>query len=217
MKKALIVGASGLVGGELVRELLQAPGYEKVTVFVRRPLPLQNPKLEQVTVDFDRLDQYADHLQGIDHVFCCLGTTIKVAGSQEAFRRVDYTYPLELAKLAKQAQVEKFLIITALGSNPNSKVFYNRVKGEVEQAITALQLPSLTIVRPSLLLGDRQEFRLGERIGAVFAQAFAFATPKNYRAIHVRTVARALARLAQQPGTGTQIHESGELQLLGRS
>ncbi|PWK15979.1 oxidoreductase [Tumebacillus permanentifrigoris] len=215
MKTALVIGATGLVGGELVKELLQAPNYEKIIVFVRRPLPIHNRKLEQVTVDFDHLDSYASHLAGVHDVFCCLGTTIKKAGSQEAFRRVDYTYPLELAKLAQQAQVKKFLLITALGSNAHSKVFYNRVKGEVEQAITALGLPTVHIIRPSLLLGDRPEFRLGERIGTVFAKAFTFATPKNYRAIHARTVARAMSRLAQQPDTGVHIHESGKLQVLG--
>nr|WP_236588016.1 oxidoreductase [Tumebacillus amylolyticus] len=218
MKKALIAGATGLVGSQLLHELLQHPEYERVTVLVRRPLTLQHPKLHQITVNFDDLATSAADIQEAHHIYCCLGTTIKQAGSQDAFRKVDYSYPLELAKLATQNEhAEKFLIITAMGSNPRSKVFYNRVKGEVERDLQALHLPSLHIFRPSLLLGDRPEFRLGERIGTVFAKALTFATPKKYRAIQGRTVARAMLRIAlEAPSQGTRVYESDQLQTLGR-
>ncbi|WP_238546025.1 oxidoreductase [Tumebacillus flagellatus] len=218
MKTALLAGATGLVGGQLLQELLHHPEYGEVIAFVRRPLYVQHPKLKQVTVDYDNPASYADPIQTAHDIFCCLGTTIKTAGSQDAFRQVDYTYPLQLAQLALGSpNLQKFLIITALGSNPASKIFYNRVKGEVERDLQALALPSLHIFRPSLLLGDRQEFRLGERVGSVFSRALAFATPKKYRPIQALTVARAMLRVAQEgPSQGAHVYESDQLQTLGR-
>ncbi len=209
-KSALLVGASGLVGGELLRQLLDSDRYKKVTLFVRQPLPLDHPKLEQIVVDFENLTAYREHVR-VDDLFCCLGTTIKKAGSKEAFRRVDYAYPQQLAQLAKEEGVKNFLLITAMGANAASNIFYSRVKGEVEADIRSLNLPALHIFRPSLLLGERNEFRFGEQVGAVFSKLLAPLMPRKYRPIQGKTVAAAMIRAAQSEQSGTQIYPSDHI------
>ncbi|TCP54626.1 uncharacterized protein YbjT (DUF2867 family) [Tumebacillus sp. BK434] len=214
-KSALLIGASGLVGGHVLTQLLSNDTYSNVTIFVRKPLPHSHAKLEQVVVDFDNLSAYSEHFN-VNDLFCCLGTTIKVAKTKEAFRKVDYTYPLELARLAKEHGVDKFLIITAMGSNAKSSIFYNQVKGQVENDIRALDLPSLHIFRPSLLLGERKEFRLGEQFGAVVSIALKPLIPAKYKPIHGRTVAAAMIEVAQTGQSGANIYESDRIAALGK-
>lgn len=216
-RTALLLGATGLVGGELLSLLLADAEYRQVTVLVRRDLPLTNSKLVQRVVDFDHLAKSAEAFN-VDDVFCCLGTTIKKAGSQEAFRRVDYAYPLESAKLAWQRGAKQYLIITALGADARSSIFYNRVKGEVEEAIGRLPLRSFHIFRPSLLLGDRQESRLGEKIAAAVMGPLGFLLVgplKKYRGIHARTVAQAMLRAAKQDLPGRHAYDSDVIQEMG--
>ncbi|KAA0231840.1 oxidoreductase [candidate division KSB1 bacterium] len=216
-KTALVLGASGLVGSHCLQLLLDNAAYDKIIVWLRKPLPVQHAKLEQDMIDFDQLSPYADKLKNVQEIFCCLGTTIKKAGSPEAFYKVDFTYPHEIAKLAAQNGVQQFLIVTALGANSRSSIFYNRVKGEIETALGKLPLPGLQIFRPSLLLGERQEFRLGERIGAIVFTALSFAffgRLRRYRAIAASVVAEAMIRIAQQNLTGVNIFESEKIQAL---
>jgi uncharacterized protein YbjT (DUF2867 family) len=195
-KRALIVGATGLVGGYVLRRLLAHSRYSRVEILVRRESPIRDPKLTQRIVDFASLD-----VLGIapDEVFCCLGTTIRKAGSEEAFRRVDYDYPLTLARLAKAVGADKFLLVSALGADPKSAVFYNRVKGEVEHAIAAVGLPAAYFFRPSLLLGPRAENRSGEKIGIAIGTAIAplmIGGFRKYRPIHADAVAAAMVYVA---------------------
>jgi uncharacterized protein YbjT (DUF2867 family) len=218
-KTALIVGASGLVGNELVRILLEANDYEKIKIFTRNRLTLEHPKLEQMVVDFDQLDQYKEYLN-VNDIFCCLGTTIKKAGTQESFKRVDYEYPLEVARLARDCGIDKFLIITAMGANINSKIFYNRVKGEVEEELTKIKFPSLIILRPSLLLGNRKEFRLGERIASVLSPLYSFALTgslRKYKPIQAKDVAMAMYVSAQRKNLGKRIIQSVEIHDLSKA
>lgn len=218
-KSALVAGATGLVGGELVEQLVADPTYELVTMLVRRAVDLRDPKLHQQVVDFDRLEEAAGAC-GADAVFCCLGTTIKKAGSQAAFRQVDFAYPLRLVELAKAAGAGRFLIVTAMGADARSAIFYNRVKGEVEQALIRLDLPALDIFRPSLLLGRRPEVRPGEAAGAVLMRAVAplLAGPlKPYRAIAGADVARAMRVVAAGSTAGVHIHRSDEIAALART
>jgi uncharacterized protein YbjT (DUF2867 family) len=161
-KSALLVGATGLVGSFVLDQLLQDPSYDSVVVLSRKPLNNNNPKLKEVIVNFDEPDKYSKDIKA-DVVFCCLGTTIKAAGSQEAFRKVDYEYPLQVAEIAKQNGTSTFLIITALGSSKSSIIFYNRVKGEVEEAIGKLNFDAFHILQPSLIIGERKESRTGRR------------------------------------------------------
>jgi len=182
--------------------------FGRVVVLARRPLPadLRHPQLQTVLVEFDRLDSRPDAFQA-SHVFCALGTTIKQAGSRERFRQVDYGYPLRVAELARAAGARHYLVVSSLGAHPRSRVFYNRVKGELEQAIIALGFPNVTVIRPSLLLGDRDEFRLGEAI----AKRFAWTFPPKYRAVQARDVARALVDAAVEDRPGVRVIENRDI------
>ncbi len=212
-RTALVAGASGLVGGHLLRLLLEDRDYERVTSLGRRELPLTHKKLAQRVVDFDRLAEVAD-VPRVHDVFCCLGTTIRKAGSQEAFRKVDYGYPLELARVAVRHRASQFLLVTALGANPGSRIFYNRVKGEVEEAVKRLQFDGIHIFRPSLLVGKRAESRPAERLTVALVPlvAWAFVGPlRAYRPIRADRVARAMVRVAKEAGRGVHVYESRDL------
>ncbi|AKJ01403.1 uncharacterized protein YbjT (DUF2867 family) [Archangium gephyra] len=214
-RTALVAGASGLVGGFLLDALLEDSRYREVHSLGRRPLPKQHPKLVQHTVDFARLGGEA--LPPAQEAFCCLGTTIKKAGSQEAFRAVDHDAVLAFASAAKKAGVQRFLVVTALGADARSRVFYNRVKGEAEEALKAMGFESLVILQPSLLLGDRAESRPGERVAIVASRVLApLLRPLASRPIEARTVARAMVALAHSAPQGVKVAPSGELQQLGR-
>ncbi|XXF79060.1 oxidoreductase [Myxococcaceae bacterium GXIMD 01537] len=214
-RTALLTGASGLVGGHLLDALLESPLYREVCSLGRRELPRQHPRLVQRTVDFA-------HLEGVplpraDDAFCCLGTTIKKAGSQEAFRAVDHDAVLAFARAAKQAGARRFLVVTALGADARSRIFYNRVKGETEEALKAVGFESLVILRPSLLLGERTETRTGEQVAAAVSKVLGpLLRPFGSRPIEGRTVARAMLALASQASPGVRVALSGELQSLGR-
>lgn len=213
-RTALLVGASGLIGGHCLDGLLKDDMYNAVNVLVRRPLPHHHPKLKQQIVDFNRLAEHAN-LMAVHDVFCCLGTTIKQAGSQEAFRRVDALFPLEIARLALKQGARQFLIVTAMGADSKSRVFYNRVKGEVEQKLSAMGYPTLQIFRPSLLLGEREESRPGEDLAKVLAKPLStlmLGPLKKYRPIEARTVALAMIGNAKKGLKGIYIYESDRIQ-----
>jgi uncharacterized protein YbjT (DUF2867 family) len=202
-----------LVGSECLRLLLADSGVARVVVLARRPLVdvPASPRLAAQVVDFEHLESHAD-LLAADQLVCALGTTIGQAGSKGRFRAVDYGIPLALGKLAAECGVRHFLLVSALGADSSSRVFYNQVKGDLEEALAALPLRSLSIVRPSLLLGDRREFRLGESI----AKRFAFLVPGKYAPIHARDVAAALVRLAAEDAPGRRVVESAEMRAWAR-
>ena len=194
MRSALLVGATGLVGSRLLTRLIAHPEYERVTALVRRPVSLEIHKFAQVVVDFERLQEHARDFSA-DDIYVALGTTIKTAGSQEAFRRVDHDYPLELARIALRQGAKRFLMVTALGADAQSRVFYNRVKGEVETDIRALGLPRVWFFRPSLLIGSRVESRSGERIGVAVGKVIApllVGPLRRYRPVAADAVAAAM-------------------------
>ena len=161
---AVICGSTGLVGNILLHSLLQNDKFSKVISLSRRPVGFKNSKLTEVlTSDLTDLSKQESDLRG-DIYFCCLGTTIKSAGSQENFKKVDFYSVCEFAKIAKKFEAKSFVIISAAGANKNSGLFYNRVKGETENALKQLQLNRLVIFRPGLLVGERREFRFGEKL-----------------------------------------------------
>lgn len=212
-RTALLLGASGLIGGHCMEQLLADPEYTQVTVLVRQPLPQSHARLTQRVVNFDRLHEAADAFRVTD-VFCCLGTTIKTAGSQEAFRRVDFTYPTESARLAWQQGATQFLLVSSLGADAKSRVFYSRTKGEVERAIAASELTSVQIFRPSLLLGQRTEIRTGERFAEKVGRAlsvFLLGPLRKYRPIEAQAVATAMIAIAKQQQPGLHIYESDRI------
>ena len=215
---AVVAGATGLVGGEVVKALLDDARCETVWALVHSEPGLRHPKLHFRVVDYDNLT--ADMIPGrTTALFCCLGTTIRKAGSREAFRKVDYDYVVELARLARIREVDQMLLISSLGADPKSNVFYSRVKGLVEQQVREIGPPILSIFRPSLLLGERDESRPGETIGAVLLKLFRFLLIgrwRKYRAIEASTVARAMVHIAGQPGPGVSIYESDMIAEFGR-
>lgn len=217
-RTALVAGASGLIGGHLLRLLVDDPAYDRVTTLVRRALPLTHKKLVQRVVDFDRLAEVGDFPR-VHDVFCCLGTTIRQAGSQDAFRKVDMTYVVELGRMAVRHRATQYLVVTALGADPRSRVFYNRVKGETEEAIRRLQFEGIQIFRPSLLLGNRAQIRSAERIAGLLSPLVGWVMMgplARYRPINAATVARALVRVARDAPRGAHVYESDEIRRLGR-
>jgi uncharacterized protein YbjT (DUF2867 family) len=210
---ALIAGSTGLTGGFLLKALLVSGEYSTVKAIVRRPTEPDQPGLTTVVADFDRLEELADALKARD-VFCCLGTTIRKAGSQEAFRKVDLEYPLTLARLSLAQGAKRFFLVTSIGADPRSRVFYNRTKGEVEEAIGKLPFEAIRIFRPSLLMGDRKESRFGESVAKAIAGPLRFALVgsfRRYRPIQAETVAHAMIESAKDPRPGLRIYESEEI------
>jgi uncharacterized protein YbjT (DUF2867 family) len=191
IRSVTLFGASGLVGSRCLRRLVETPSLERIVVAGRRPLETdQRPgdgRLVERVIDFDRLAAFADSVRS-DAVICALGTTIKKAGSKERFRRIDLEYPFAIARLALQEGARHFLLVSSLGADASSRIFYNRVKGELEEAILALPYDAVTIVRPSLLMGDRDEFRPGEEV----AKRLKFLFPARYRPVDADAVAATL-------------------------
>lgn len=206
MSTAILVGASGLVGGHLLRQLTaEGPRYDRIIALVRKPLDFAHPKLEQRAVDFTHLPDIK-----ADDVFCAVGTTIRKAGSEAAFRAVDFDLPVAVAQMAKRNGVRQFLFVSSVGAEAKSGNFYLRVKGETEAAIRALGFEALHVFRPSFLAGDRAESRPGERIGIAVAQALGWALIgplARYRAVRAEDVARAMIAAAGEDKPGAFVHE----------
>ena len=216
-KTALVIGSSGLIGSHLVIQLLSNPNFEKVIVFNRRPCLILHPKIEEHLLDFNNLKAIEPYVKG-DVMFCTLGTTIKKAGSKEAFRLVDVVYPEQFAEMALHNQVKQFLIISSLGADLHSNNFYLKTKGEIETFLQNSAFKSVSILRPSLLLGDRKEFRLGEKTASYVLPVlslFLIGPFKKYRAIEAKTVAKAMLEIALQNKSGFNIYPSDELQTIG--
>ena len=214
MKTALIIGSTGLIGSHLLDLLLESQEYEKIITFVKRDSGIQHPKLKQHIIDFDKPETYKELVVG-DDFFCSIGTTIKKAGSQNAFRKVDFEYPKQFASLAQQNKVKQFLIITSLGADANSSNFYLKTKGEIQDFLKNCAFESISILQPSLLLGNRTEFRLGEKMGVYFMKLFSFlfiGNLKKYKAIQSEAVAKAMFIIAQKNYKGFQIIESDGIQ-----
>lgn len=208
-KNVLIAGSTGLTGEYLLDRILSVPSVSRVIAPTRRALTEHAHLINPVG---DLLDLLPGLTGKLDIAFCCLGTTIRAAGSQEAFRAVDLDLVVAIAQRARQMGARHFLVISALGADAGSRVFYSRVKGEMEQALQAQGWPQLTIARPSLLDGPRRELRLGERLAAPLMRL----VPGKLRSIDAAVLARALWRLALEEGKGVRIVESDELRQLGR-
>jgi uncharacterized protein YbjT (DUF2867 family) len=196
-RTAIVFGATGLVGKELIAQLLLNPEYEKVTAVVRRPLDITNAHFNEVILhDFSKLESEKHKLRSTEY-FCCIGTTIKTAGSQNAFKKVDFDIPLQIAKLAQELAVSSLVVVSSVGANSNTGNFYLRTKGEMENAVRAAYGGNLKIVRPSLLMGNREEYRFAEKLSVVFMNMFGwlFMGPmKKYRGIYASAVARAMIK-----------------------
>ncbi len=207
--RLLLVGATGLVGSHVLEQALADSRIEQLVAPTRRPLP-QRPKLEAHVVDFDRLPEDAPWWKA-DAVVCTLGTTIKTAGSRQAFRRVDHDYPLAVARLARRHGAESYVLNSAMGADASSVVFYNRVKGELEQALAGVGFSSLTYVRPGLIGGERRESRPGERLAVGVVSALGGLLPRRFRLNPAETIAKALLDAAARAAPGVHVVSSDAL------
>lgn len=206
----LLVGGTGLVGGEVLRQALGDPRIARVVAPTRRPLEAHD-KLVNPIVDFDHLPVEAEWWS-VDGVICTLGTTIKAAGSQAAFRKVDHDYPLAVARHAKAAGARAFALNSSIGANSRSKIFYSRTKGEVEEALKGCGYPSLALVRPGVLGGQRQELRPGEAVAVKLLGLLAPIVPRRYRVVPAARVARTLLDAVLNAPEGVTVIESEQMQ-----
>lgn len=209
-KTALILGASGFTGQHLLELLLNDPLYAQITIYVRKPVHISHPKLVQRIVDFEKLDTAVEATD----IFCCLGTTIKKAGSQDAFKQVDLVYPQKVASLQLAAGSQRFLVISAVGADEKSSIFYSRTKGQVEEALTTLGYPCLCIFRPSFIIGDRAEKRVGEKIGIFIAKLISpilIGPLKKYKPVSALALAKSMQYEAHHFLNGTHIISSDEI------
>jgi uncharacterized protein YbjT (DUF2867 family) len=217
-KTAVVLGATGLIGQHLVQELLQNEFFSKVRILVRRPLNLNHPKADIQVVNFNDEKDIAARIDIGDVIFCCIGTTRKkVKGNKTEYRKVDYDIPIITARLGVQHGFSQFLMVSAIGANPVAANFYLQLKGCIEEDVTALPFESIHIFRPSLLLGKREEFRLGERIGGVAIKAISFlliGAWRKYRPIQAAEVARSMVAAANKEIAGVHLYEYDEMKAL---
>jgi uncharacterized protein YbjT (DUF2867 family) len=215
-KRVVIAGASGLIGSNLLTLALEHQSVSEVLVLVRKDLPIQHPKLRQIKVSFDQLEQYSDLIQG-DVIFCCLGSTKAKTPHEEDYRKVDYDYPFQLGKIGVRNNIPQYHLVSALGADKNSFIFYSRLKGEIEEAVQKLNFTSIYVYRPSLLTGNRKEHRTGEKL---IIKLMNFLNPlligplKKYRSIDSNIVARAMLNQCLKDSIGIFIYPSDKIREL---
>lgn len=213
MKVALVVGATGLIGKSVIYQLLKNDHYHKIIVLTRRDLVLKHQKLEQHIINFNDLEKHKNLLIA-DDIFCCLGTTNAQTPDENIYKKIDVEYPLTIAKIAFQNGARQYLLVSAMGANINSTLFYNKLKGEVEEKISLLNYPTLHLIRPALLLGSRKTLRVGEKIAQMvftIINPLFFGPLKKYKAIPGETVAKAMVNLANKNLTGKNIWQNNQL------
>lgn len=214
-KTATLIGATGLIGSYLLNELLSDPYYDTVKILIRKPIDIIHSKLEKKLVDFRNDDSLLIAISNSDVVFCSIGTTQKkVKGNKEAYRKVDYDIPVKAARFCKITGCETFVLVSSVGANSKSRSFYLNLKGEVEDVIESVGLNSVYIMRPSMLLGERKEFRLGEKIGKVLMPPFSFLLPSRYKPIQAKMVAIAMLNAVKENKEGFFVYEYKEIKKL---
>jgi uncharacterized protein YbjT (DUF2867 family) len=217
MNHPCIIGASGLIGSLIVDELLQQTNAT-ITLLVRRSLALNNPRIKEVIVDFANQETINQAIHGSDVVFVAIGTTQqKEKGNLDAYRKVDYDIPVAIAKACVQQQVAKLLLVSSVGANSQSRNFYLKLKGEVEDMISTMSIPYIGIFQPSLLLGARQEFRLGEKISQALMPIFSFLIPAQYKPIQATIVAKGMVKAALKNAIGVERYTYREMKLMSAS
>lgn len=214
---ALILGYTGAVGSALLTELIKSDKVQSVICLGRKAPDYDHHKIQFVQADLTRMTNHIDAFSGVSRVYCCLGTTIGKAGSKAAFKAVDYNMVVDAGLVAKQAGVQHFSVISAVGADTNSFFFYNRVKGDMEKALQDIELKRLSIYRPGLLLGHRKESRLGEKVAAAILPLVTFLMPVNSRSIQIETVAKAMLLNSIKTDEGVDICFYQEMNHLAKS
>ncbi|MCM3719640.1 NAD(P)H-binding protein [Fictibacillus phosphorivorans] len=216
-KTIIVAGASGLVGKEVVKQLIADPHCKEIISLVRKVSETKHEKVKEVLYDYTKSEYELENVEA-DGMIICIGTTMKKVKTKERFKEVDLHIPVKLAKLAIKLDIQHIAVISAMGASPNSSFFYNRVKGEMEKQLIYLQLKNLTIVRPSLLIGDRHEFRFGEKLAEKIFSAMPFAFPKKYKPIESTDVARAMIKsIFHHSNHQVNIIENTDIHQLGRN
>ena len=216
--EAIVIGATGLIGSSLVDQLITNPSFTKVTAIVRKKSRLKNPKLTELVVDFENLAQYADELKA-DVVFCAIGTTKSKTPNQDQYKKIDYQYPLDLARIAFRNGATQYHLVSAMGADANSSIFYTKLKGEVERDLKTIPYPSIFIYQPSLLNGHRKESRPMEKIlnGVMSVlNPLMIGELKQYRSIKIEAVASAMIKQALKAQQGIFTYTSDEIQALSQ-
>lgn len=214
---AIVFGASGLTGRFVTEHLINDSRYDEIKLFVRKELKIPSGKIRQILFSTDNLQEIQEQVSG-DHLFCCLGTTIKKAGSKEVFFNIDHNLVEKIAKIAAANKVKSFVVVSSIGANDHSRNFYLNTKGKMEESIKTFTFQNLSIVRPSMLMGMRTERRAMENIGKLVGKIFSplmIGGLRKYKPIHSSTVAKAMINLANRP-KGCFVVESDELEKLGR-
>ncbi|MBM3186231.1 MAG: NAD(P)H-binding protein [Bacteroidetes bacterium] len=218
-KSILIIGASGLIGNEVLKLALENKEIGHVTILVRKSLNVNHPKLNEVISDFKNLNDLESKITG-DALICCLGTTRKKTPNLEEYKAIDFGLTINIAQLGQKQNFQQVHLISAIGADSNSKIFYNKLKGETEQAIIKINFPQTIIYRPSLLIGKRNEFRLGELIAKKLApifDIFLFGSLKKYHSISAKTIAKAVLNRILSEGEKIQVLEFNEIIHLNRN
>jgi len=203
-KTAIILGATGLTGSILLKNLLKDPVYEKIKLFSRSTADMNSPKIEEHLIDMFQLEKHSEAFKA-DVVFCCIGTTKSKTPDKETYKKIDYGIPVTAAKLAKQNGIETFIVISAMGADANSSIFYNKTKGEMQRDVLSQNIKNTYILQPSLIVGDRDENRFGEKVATFFMKTFGFLIPKKYKMIKAETIAEAMLALAKKEFPKQQI------------
>jgi uncharacterized protein YbjT (DUF2867 family) len=215
-KSIIILGASGLIGHAVLNQAIENTQIEQIIILVRKSINLKHNKLTEVITDFKNLSEINSNVMG-DALICCLGTTRKKTPNLQEYKNIDFGLTVEIAKIAKENDVQQIHLISAIGADPKSKIFYNKLKGETEQALIKIDFPQTIIYRPSLLIGKRNEFRLGELIAQKLApvfDVFLIGSLKKYHSISAKTIAKAVLNRILSEGEKTEIMEYNEIQLL---
>jgi uncharacterized protein YbjT (DUF2867 family) len=211
-KTAAILGASGLIGGHLLRKLMEDSEFISIRVITRRPLPIEHSKVKQLVIDFSDCEALKKSLLGCNTVFCTVGTTRKkVKGDKVAYRKVDFDIPVTAAKICAEAGIKQFLLVSSIGAESSSGNFYLKLKGEVEDVIRKLPIPSISIFRPSMLLGKRQESRPTETFGQAIMGSLSFLIPDNYKPIKAEKVANSMLAASKSNQKGLKIYGYSEM------
>lgn len=216
-RKAILLGASGLIGKSLLTQLLNSPDFGEVLAIGRRTLNMEHPKLKELIVDFDHIAQYAADIKG-DVVFCCLGTTNSKTPDKIQYKKIDYQYPLDIGSIAQNNGATAYHLVSSMGADVNSSLFYPKTKGEVERDLKAIPFKSIYIYRPSLLDGNRDEKRTAEKlmIGLMrFLNPLLIGGLKKYRSIKIETVASAMLKESLTDKKGVFIYSSDQIEALG--
>ncbi len=213
-KTAILLGATGLTGSLLLEKLLKDPSFEKIILFSRSSAKKKSAKIEEHIIDMFQLENHSEAFKA-DVVFCCIGTTKSKTPNKETYKKIDYGIPVTAEKLAKQNGIKTFIVISALGADPKSSVFYNKTKGEMQRDVLQQNIENTYILQPSLIVGDRGEKRLGENMATFFMKIFGFLIPKKYKMIKAETIAEAMVFLAKE-GYSEKIIHSEKIKEIGK-